>query len=170
MHLHFQKNVDILTNKSITWPTDRENKYTTEETNAFLNWDFSKKENQSIIHFKKEVFTRHDLNKKQKFIYDIVHQHFTSQSKTGLKLACYGRPGTGKSRVIHALRHLLGKSCKIAAFTGSAGFLVYGQTIHSLLRIRIGPNQINFKGANLLRMEEIWKDINYLIIDEVSLI
>ena len=111
-----------------------------------------------------------DLNQKQQFAFKIVQEHFLSKNQKPLHLAIYGRPGTGKSRVIHCIRQLLGDKCRIAAFTGSAGYNVDGQTLHSLLKIPVGQPQMDFKGLQLQQQQEYWKNIDYLVIDEISLI
>lgn len=110
-----------------------------------------------------------DLNKKQRFVYNLVEQHWNKIEKKPLRLAFYGRPGTGKSVIIHCLKTLLGDKCTIAAATGSAGYNVGGQTIHSLLAISVGA-QRKFSNMELIRHQEKWKTIDYLIIDEISLV
>ncbi len=48
-----------------------------------------------------------------------------------------GTAGTGKSFTINALSTYLGKHLKRAAPTAKAAFIIKGETLHSLLNIRV---------------------------------
>jgi hypothetical protein len=48
-----------------------------------------------------------------------------------------GTAGTGKSFTINALSTYLGKHLKKAAPTAKAAFVIKGETLHSLLNIRV---------------------------------
>ena len=147
-----------------------ENEYSKEQIQTFIDWIDNEKSKGEILQNDCSVWKPEMLNKKQRFVYDIVKQHFCTKSKKPLRLGFYGRPGTGKSVTIHCLKKLLGDKCRIAACTGSAGNNVNGQTLHSLLRISIAKQQRKFNKKELIQLQEKWKNIDYLIIDEISLV
>jgi ATP-dependent DNA helicase PIF1 len=81
-----------------------------------------------------------------------------------------GAAGTGKSHVIRAIVELF-KRCGysekllVSATTGSAAVLIEGYTIHALTFLP----QSEFK-PKLQELENIWRVVKYLIIDELSMI
>ena len=80
-----------------------------------------------------------------------------------------GVGGTGKSHVVNSilrLFHLLGKSktIRVAAPTGAAAILIGGYTIHSLTLLPDSP------GRDLQELCKIWEGVDYLILDEISMI
>lgn len=86
-----------------------------------------------------------------------------------------GTAGTGKSLIIHGLREVLGDALAVLAPTGIAAHNIGGQTIHSALRI--SPNKMsnldtleNVDPAILASLQDTWKEIEFLIIDERSFI
>ena len=48
-----------------------------------------------------------------------------------------GGAGTGKSTVIASLQELLQDKVKVGAYTAKAAYLINGQTLHSLFKLRI---------------------------------
>jgi len=74
--------------------------------------------------------------------------------------------------VIDCLRDLLGDKCRVGAYTGSAASNVQGTTVHQLLNIRVTKTKTKriFSESKLMEMQQKWEHIDYLIIDEVSLI
>ena len=48
-----------------------------------------------------------------------------------------GRPGTGKSTVIASLQMLLKEKVKVGAYTAKAAYMINGQTLHSLFKLKI---------------------------------
>ena len=104
----------------------------------------------------------------------------------------YGPAGTGKSTFMNYVINEIGykgfKSGKYSAFnigsdivrlapTGAAAMLIDGQTIHSFFGLPVAKNSVfephDFKyytdRINRGRMD-IWDCVNYLIIDEVSMV
>jgi len=81
-----------------------------------------------------------------------------------------GVGGTGKSHVIKAIVMLFERLKRrdellIGAPTGIAAVLIGGQTLHSL--IFAGPNS---KSANHEGLSSVWRDVQFLIVDEVSMV
>ena len=107
-------------------------------------------------------------NTEQLRAFEIVAKHITHG---GPQLLMYigGVGGTGKSHVVSAilrLFELLGMSSNIlvAAPTGAAAILIGGHTIHSLTLLPDKP------GKDLQELGNIWDGVDYLILDEISMI
>ena len=110
--------------------------------------------------------------------YDIITAHVQDMLSGGkpppLHMLIHGEPGTGKSQVIQtttqhfinrAIHHMLMKS----AYTGVASSVINGKTTHSIAMI--SPRKDGTLSANSRRkLQQIWKHIKYLVIDEVSMI
>ena len=108
----------------------------------------------------------------QKYAYDIIKTHSEqSCSSDPLLLIIVGVAGTGKSYLINAIRNLLQHSCAVTATTGKASYNIQGCTIHSLLKLPIGPrNNKDLTGQGLVRLQNNLKDIKYILIDEYSML
>ncbi len=85
-----------------------------------------------------------------------------------------GAGGMGKSRVIHALKHFFSRRNQerrfcLASFTGVAAKNICGATLHSLLMLgqRMSKNGQKKVSPELVGM---WQGVEYLFIDEVSMI
>ena len=107
-------------------------------------------------------------NDEQLRAFELVAQHACFG---GDQLLMYvgGVGGTGKTHVVNSILRLfslLGKRDKIlvAAPTGAAAILIGGQTIHSLTLLPDAP------GKNLQQLCDIWEKVEYLVLDEVSMI
>ena len=107
-------------------------------------------------------------NPEQLRAFDIVGKHLIHG---GDQLLMYigGVGGTGKSHVVNLILRLfslLGKSKRIlvAAPTGAAAILIGGHTIHSLTLLPGGNRK------DLQELYNIWKGVDYLILDEISMI
>ena len=91
-----------------------------------------------------------------------------------LRMVLYGEGGTGKSRVIqtiteafaaHGVSHMLMK----AAYTGVAASLVDGKTTHVIGCLSLG-SKADVSDAAKKKLQDFWRNIRYLIIDEYSMI
>ena len=104
--------------------------------------------------------------------YNIVRNHTnTPLPRPPLLLIINGFAGTGKSYLINALRNLLQQTCAVTATTGKASFNINGVTIHSLLNLPVGPRgNMDLKGQSLVRLQKKLNDIEYIIIDEYSML
>ena len=108
----------------------------------------------------------------QRHAYNIVKTHSEQAYPTDpLLLIVLGVAGTGKSYLINAIRNLLQYSCAVTATTGKASYNINGSTIHSLLRLPVGSRgNKQLTGTSLIRLQQNLKDINYIIIDEYSML
>ena len=91
-----------------------------------------------------------------------------------LRMILYGEGGTGKSRVIQTITeafaargvsHMLMK----AAYTGVAASLVDGKTTHIIGSLSLGSKD-NISDATKKKLQDFWRNIRYLIIDEYSML
>lgn len=91
-----------------------------------------------------------------------------------LRMILYGEGGTGKSRVIQTITeaftargvsHMLMK----AAYTGVAASLVDGKTTHVIASLSLGSKD-NTSDATKKKLQDFWRNIRYLIIDEFSML
>ncbi|KAJ3538306.1 hypothetical protein NM688_g6538 [Phlebia brevispora] len=90
-----------------------------------------------------DVMRKWTLNKKQSQAFEIIARHADSTescSRTPLRMFLGGPGGTGKSRVIDALRDYFqlrgeGRRFRLASYTGVAACNINGMTLHSALCI-----------------------------------
>ncbi|KAF8594055.1 hypothetical protein BDV93DRAFT_425186, partial [Ceratobasidium sp. AG-I] len=92
-----------------------------------------------------------------------------------LLMQIQGEGGTGKSTVIKAITELfasLGISHKLvrSAPTGIAASLIEGSTLHTLCHIAIGRKATDASLTTKQARRKTWKDVEYLIIDEISMV
>ena len=100
----------------------------------------------------------------------IVSNHFETPDKQ-LLMMITGLAGSGKSYVINSIRSLLREVCLITAYFGIAAFNVKGKTLHSILQLPIrGKNSHELKGDALLKLHKRLSGIQYIIIDEYSVV
>jgi hypothetical protein len=109
-------------------------------------------------------------NEEQQQALRIIADHFIYGTDDQLLMYIGGMGGTGKSHIIEAIIELFrqcGYSEKllVSAATGCAAVLINGYTIHALTFL---PS--NKASLNQEELEKIWKHVQYLIIDEVSMI
>lgn len=79
-----------------------------------------------------------------------------------------GKAGTGKSTLLRTLREISKLNIAITAPTGLAAVNVGGQTIHSFFRFP--PRLINTDDIKASRQSTIYKKLDVLVIDEVSMV
>ena len=107
-------------------------------------------------------------NPEQLRAFELVSNHVT---RGGPQLLMYigGVGGTGKSHVVNSILRLLSllgrrKTILVGAPTGAAALLIGGHTIHSLTMLPDGP------GRDFQELCKIWEGVDYLVIDEVSMV
>jgi hypothetical protein len=136
------------------------------------------KENSSTVsteigqHFVEEFH----LNEEQTLAFRIIANHSIGQSKFGdqLRMGIFGEGGTGKSRLIMAIRAWfcrLGRSesLVITATTGFAAFKINGTTLHCGVGIRVEKGDHGGqKVTDSDQRRTAWINRQYLIVDEVS--
>lgn len=120
----------------------------------------------------RQVAAKYTLNREQRRAFDIITDHRITNSCKQLRMYIGGPGGTGKSRVIKALRCFFderseSRMLRLSAYTGIAANNIEGMTLHSALHL----NARNVKSAattnNLIAS---WQGIEYLFIDEISMI
>ena len=72
--------------------------------------------------------------------------------------------------MIHCLRLLLDHRVHVAAPTGVAAFNIEGHTLHSLLSLPVKGDFKELQGERLHKMQQTLADMDYLIIDEMSMV
>jgi len=121
-----------------------------------------------------EVISNFNLNTKQTLAFHIIAEHTLGRNKVGnqLLMGLFGEAGTGKSRVIDAIRawfQMISRDHElmIIATTGTAIFNIKSITLHSALDIAVEKDDKPVKMSHEKRDQ--WKTSQYLIIDEVSM-
>ncbi len=170
LHTPFD-NSDQTSESMHDWHLDRAN-YSEQQIHEMPTWIKTNKEHYTID----EQYDTVDVNsfsEMQKLAYDIVksHSHDTSPKKDPLCLIINGVAGTGKSYLINAIRNLLQSKCAVTATTGKAAYNIRGITVHSLLKLPVGSRgNKDLTGQSLCRLQENVNDIDYIIIDEYSML
>ena len=113
-----------------------------------------------------------NLQGQQLKAYEIVRDHYDNQAtgKEPLRMIISGTAGTGKSYLIQCLKRLLGDRLRVTAPTGVAAFNVNGYTLHSLLSLPVKGDFKELEGSRLNSTQESMADIDYFIIDEMSMV
>jgi len=118
----------------------------------------------------------------QLYVYRRITEHILDTSKGQLVSFVTGEGGTGKSRIISALKLwtnvVFGKqdgdlgACVVCAPTGPAAFNIKGETWQSVFGHSVeGGNIITIEGVkNVASLRAKFKGVKMLIIDEVSMI
>ncbi|GJM32241.1 MAG: hypothetical protein DHS20C18_12420 [Saprospiraceae bacterium] len=88
--------------------------------------------------------------------------------KEGQNLFVTGRAGTGKSTLLQLFRNTTRKKTVVLAPTGIAALNVRGQTIHSFFGFP--PKPLTNKDIKKRRNHKLYKKIEVLIIDEISMV
>ena len=109
----------------------------------------------------------------QQLAYDLIKSHSQdlSSDKEPLRLIIIGVAGTGKSYLINAIRNLLQSTCVVTATIGKASYNIRGVTVHSLLKLPVGPKgNKDLTGQSLCRLQESLRNMDYILIDEYSML
>lgn len=109
-------------------------------------------------------------NEEQEWAVRIVANHYISHNPEQLFLYITGVAGSGKSHVINTIVDvfkLCGNSQQVllSTPTGCAAVLIHGYTIHALTFLP--QSKWKYKKPEL---EAIWKEVQYLVIDEISMV
>ena len=122
------------------------------------------------------------LNAKQKFAFNIVKSCIEVAQSGGLSslpqllMNISGGAGTGKTFWLNAVRRFSSEAVglefvKAAAPSGTAAFLIGGETLHSLFYLPVGPAKLEpLQGEKLVELQRRFQKVGILIIDEKSMI
>lgn len=107
------------------------------------------------------------LNKKQQLALDLM--------KKGNNILLTGTSGSGKSFTLTSfLSSLTPDECVgITSMTGISATLIRGQTLHSLLGIKLGTGTVAQISQHINKNKQkknVWRSLSILIIDEVSML
>jgi len=132
----------------------------------------NKKSKSECVNNMQNILSEFTLNKMQSAVYKRIAEHSFSDNAEQLRMFVAGPAGTGKSWVIDALRKFFQIQnqhyrLRLASFTGVASRNIHGMTLHSALCL----NKLN-KRSDKAKMDLIamWRNVDYLIVDEVSMI
>ncbi|XP_066914869.1 uncharacterized protein [Clytia hemisphaerica] len=152
--------------------TDSYDSYTQDQINAMPFWIEEKKktfENDNPTDYSQ--YQVENLNAEQLQAYNIVHDHAQNINADPLQMIITGIAGSGKSYLINCIKKLLGKKCLLTSYFGIAAFNINGRTLHSTLKLPIRSKlKHELKGKSLDNLQTNLKDIDYIIIDEFSVV
>ena len=112
-----------------------------------------------------------NLKGKQHEAYQIVYNHYHDKLQgSPLRMIISGTAGTGKSYLIKCLKKLLGNYLCVTAPTGGAAYNIHGYMLHSLLSIPVTGDFKDLEGQRLSALQESLCGVEYLIIDEMSIV
>jgi hypothetical protein len=130
-----------------------------------------KSTSDNLINMQK-IQSEFTLNEMQTKAYKMIAEHSLTKKPEQLRMYIAGPGGTGKSRVIDAVRQFFHDQnqhtrLRLASFTGVASRNIRGMTLHSALCLNKRKTRSDKAKAELIAM---WQKVDYLIIDEVSMI
>ena len=114
------------------------------------------------------------LNEEQSRAFHIIAEHSQLNHSDQLKMFLGGSAGTGKSRVINALKDFFTRRnqphrFRLSSFMGVAARNISGTTLHASLLIN-QRHGVKTGSKTKRDLAAIWKNVDYLFIDEVSMI
>ncbi|KAJ7710212.1 hypothetical protein B0H16DRAFT_1344223, partial [Mycena metata] len=121
-----------------------------------------------------QVMTSWKLNVEQRRAFKIIAQHSLDRTSPPLRMYLGGPGGTGKSRVIYALADFFtirgeDRRLRCASYTGVAARNIKGMTLHSALGMSTSSSKVK-SGKSLRDLMAIWEGVDYLFVDEVSMV
>ncbi|THU91667.1 hypothetical protein K435DRAFT_598250, partial [Dendrothele bispora CBS 962.96] len=145
---------------------------------------------QSVEDLLERISVSYKLNTKQKMAFTIISKAYINRFLFGiergdpLRMLLTGPGGTGKTHTVKAVRQVMshfGRENRIRflAPTGSAASLIEGTTIHTGLGIAVGSKAntgdrydgvYSFSVTKRVEAREEWKDVDIVMVDEVSLL
>jgi len=121
-----------------------------------------------------DMISEFTLNTEQARAFRIVAEHSLQVKPEPLRMFIGGAGGTGKSRVINTLKEFFhrrnqSRRFRLASYTGVAAKNISGMTLHSALSIgqRTTRSARTKTNRDLIAM---WEGVDYLFIDEISMI
>ena len=154
-------------------------KYTDQEVAQAVAWIQKQKKERKVLTLRDfGVVDSRKLDENQKIMWVILQlacrdELIINGEKKQVLMHMRGKPGTGKSFVLQCAQtdDLFKKHARLAATTGSAGCLIGGTTIHSLVLLpfknaRRGP----LDGKDKHNVEDRLHSVRVIIIDEKSML
>jgi hypothetical protein len=126
------------------------------------------------VHFiMDETVKQFKLNTEQERAFRIVANHASNYDNEQLKMYVGGMGGTGKSRVIEALKRYFdcrGESWRLLILgpTGTSAALLGGSTYHSVLGIHVGESRN--EARTIMQVKTKLEGVDYIFIDEISMV
>ena len=153
------------------WQLQSDN-YTQKQISEMPNWINAQK---TSFQKQDQLFQGVNINlfsDEQRLAYDIITTHSNKiKPKEPLRLIINGVAGTGKGYLINGVYNHLKDKCIVTATTGKASYNINGVTVHSLLRLPINSTtQKDLSGQALSRIQERLRGVDYLLIDEYSML
>jgi ATP-dependent exoDNAse (exonuclease V) alpha subunit len=121
-----------------------------------------------------KMIKNYTLNVEQTRAFKLVAQHSIELNADPLRMFIGGPGGTGKSRVIDALKDFFEargekRRFRLSSYTGVAARNISGMTLHAALGM--GQKEKKQKTGKALRdLMAIWDGVDYLFIDEISMV
>ena len=113
------------------------------------------------------------------YICDWIERKLVNPDEDPIYLILSGRAGCGKTFAVKCVKKYINEKCKagflkMAAPTGTAAFLIKGETLHSLFKLPVNKpfseELTELKGDTLTKFQNTFKDTELLIIDEMSMV
>ena len=113
------------------------------------------------------------------YICDWIERKLVNPDEDPIYLILSGRAGCGKTFAVKCVKKYINEKCKagflkMAAPTGTAAFLIKGETLHSLFKLPVNKpfseELTELQGETLKNFQNTFKDTELLIIDEMSMV
>ena len=123
----------------------------------------------------RETLSKWLLNTEQARAFSLIATHSQQRSEKPLRMYLGGPGGTGKSRVIAALTDYFARNgesrrLRLASFTGIASKNINGTTLHTALALNQHQKKKSGNGKTKMDLIAMWTGVDYLFVDEVSMI
>ena len=121
-----------------------------------------------------DIALKWTLTAEQKKAFQIIVDHASSNSDIPLKMFLNGPAGTGKSRIINAVKDFFDsrgeqRKFRLSSYMGIAAKNINGMTLHQLLSLNTKSSRRKNSKA-LQELKALWEGVMYLFIDEISMI
>ena len=149
----------------------RRNSYSFEELELMQDWlNEQKSKDEARIESDVPRVMPEQLNRLQKLAYNLIK----TNEEEGVQslMILMGTAGTGKSFTIYAISTYLQNRVKRGAPTAKAALLIKGDTLHALFNLPVS-NKTTYtpmSSSKLLQIQELFRGIDFIIIDEFSMI